>query len=289
MGRKRLTTEEFIKRARAVHGDKYDYSRTVYTKATEKVTIVCPEHGPFLQYPSNHRHGRGCPACAGNRRMDTAAFVERARDVHGDKYDYSKVDYRGAHEDVEIVCPEHGSFMQDPMTHLQGHGCPACAHERKRKSAVKAVAKPKTVAVKDDDGVEARRRQRRSPFVAVRETETPVHVAMRRRLVARYGADDVEEAYSDARYPYRCAFHIRSIDLFVEDMTGFAHGGHWFDASAPDDVARLDEWKRKSGSSALYREVVRMWSEVDVARRRIISLSSLNFKPIWTFNELRDL
>ena len=75
---KKMTTEEFIEKAKAVHGDKYDYSKVVYNGANEKVCIVCPEHGEFWQYPSNHLGGSGCPKCVG-KNTTSENFIEKAR------------------------------------------------------------------------------------------------------------------------------------------------------------------------------------------------------------------
>ena len=120
-----LNTEEFIKRARQVHGDKYDYSKVEYIKANQKVCIICPEHGEFWQTPNKHLGGAGCPKCVGRNRT-TDEFIKLACQLHGDKYDYSKVDYIKATKEVCIICPEHGEFYQKPAKHLKGHGCPKC-------------------------------------------------------------------------------------------------------------------------------------------------------------------
>lgn len=58
-----LTTNEFIERAKLIHGDKYDYSKVVYKNGRTKIIIVCPIHGEFLQKPHDHLYGRGCPKC----------------------------------------------------------------------------------------------------------------------------------------------------------------------------------------------------------------------------------
>ena len=123
---RKLTTEDFIKKAKEVHGDKYDYSKVVYKGNRTLVTIVCPIHGEFQQKPSNHLSGNGCPDCSGNKRLTTEDFIKKAREVHGDKYDYSKVKYVNTSTKVCIVCPEHGEFQQTPNDHLGGKGCPNC-------------------------------------------------------------------------------------------------------------------------------------------------------------------
>lgn len=131
-GTDRLTTEEFIRRARLVHGDKYDYSKVVYVNGRTEVCIICPIHGEFWQKPQNHLHGRGCHECASidrrnSKRKTTSYFIEKARLVHGDKFDYSKSIYKGWKHKICIICPDHGEFWQDAGSHLCGIGCPKCA------------------------------------------------------------------------------------------------------------------------------------------------------------------
>ena len=129
---KRKTTEQFVKEAREVHGDKYDYSKVEYVDNKTKVKIVCPEHGGFWQYPYNHLKGVGCPVCGKNRHVakrtkNTEWFVNQSKKVHGDKYDYSKVEYVNYHTKVCIICNDCGNeFWQDPGNHLKGCGCPLC-------------------------------------------------------------------------------------------------------------------------------------------------------------------
>ena len=119
----KLTTEEFIKKAREVHGDKYDYSKVEYVFNKTEVCIICREHDEFWQKPKNHLSGYGCPICSGRKKMRTSDFIKKARSVHGEKYDYSKVEYNGNSEKVCIICPEHGEFWQRAGEHLKGKGC----------------------------------------------------------------------------------------------------------------------------------------------------------------------
>ena len=128
---KKLTTEDFIAKARSIHGDKYDYSKVKYVNNSTKVCIICPEHGEFWQMPSNHLSGKGCTKCkyetiCKKRKKSTEKFIKDARKVHGDKYDYSKVEYVNNSTKVCIICPEHGEFWQVSSSHLQGCGCPKC-------------------------------------------------------------------------------------------------------------------------------------------------------------------
>ena len=126
-------TNNWIERAKKVHGNKYDYSKVKYTKAKDKVTIICHckdkfgfEHGEFEVRACNHLNGTGCPKCGGKYTPTTEEWIERARKVHGDKYDYSKVKYTKNNEKVCIICPTHGEFYQRASSHLLGIGCPMC-------------------------------------------------------------------------------------------------------------------------------------------------------------------
>ena len=120
------TTEKFIEEAKQVHGNKYDYSKVDYNLCQDKVTIICPIHGEFKQRPLSHIQGQGCPKCSGNYKLSLKNFIEEAKQIHGNKYDYSKVDYINAHEKVCIICPKHGEFWQTASKHLNGRGCPQC-------------------------------------------------------------------------------------------------------------------------------------------------------------------
>ena len=125
-GHRALTDEEFIKEARKVHGDKYDYSKINIKDSKGRRCIICPEHGEFWQKRTDHidKH-KGCLKCSGSERLTTEEFIEKARRVHGDKYDYSKVDYVSSHKKVCIICPVHGEFWQEPDNHLRW-GCSKC-------------------------------------------------------------------------------------------------------------------------------------------------------------------
>lgn len=132
----KLTTERFIEKAKKVHGDKYDYSKTDLEHRDEKkrVLIICPEHGEFWQSPFSHLKGCECSKCGRkklvkSRTMTTEQFIEKAKAVHGDKYDYSATVYKGCYERVEIGCPIHGKFWQTAYVHLNGHGCNECSND----------------------------------------------------------------------------------------------------------------------------------------------------------------
>lgn len=128
----RLSKDEFLKRAKEIHGEKFDYSQVDYKNNSEPVIIICPNHGPFEQIPHLHMKGVGCPKCAGKNKS-TEEFIKQSKEIQGDKYDYSEVDYKGARTKVKIICPKHGEFLQTPNQHLRGTGCPSCNESKGEK------------------------------------------------------------------------------------------------------------------------------------------------------------
>ena len=130
---RRDTTEDFIKKARAFHGDRYDYSETDVVNDFTKVKITCRLHGTFKIAPYSHKQGSGCKPCAVEnnptlQRDSLETFIEKARSVHGDKYSYKEIeDYRNDLFKVGIICKEHGKFWQTPNAHKAGKGCSKCA------------------------------------------------------------------------------------------------------------------------------------------------------------------
>ena len=120
------TKEEFIIKSIRVHGDKYDYSNVEYNNNHTEINIICKEHGNFTQTPQGHLSGRGCKKCSGKYKYSTEEWIIMAKEMHGDKYDYSKSIYNFSKANVIIICKKHGEFQQKPNGHLQGKGCIKC-------------------------------------------------------------------------------------------------------------------------------------------------------------------
>ena len=140
------STKDFIEKSIKRHGLKYGYDKVFYKDLIKKVIITCPEHGDVLVSPNSHLKGTGCPKCgrilrAFETRKDTEFFIKKAKEIHGDKYDYSKVDYKKSDEKVCIICPEHGEFWQMAGGHLCGHGCPKCKTSKLEKQVLKLLNK----------------------------------------------------------------------------------------------------------------------------------------------------
>ena len=131
---KSLTKDEFISRAKLIHGDKYDYSESQYVNRRTKVCIKCSRHGAFLLTPDRHLKGFGCQKCSLESRVEKRTFtkeefIAKAREVHGDKFDYSKVVYVNSMTKVCIICPIHGETYETPSNHLRSRGCLKCYHD----------------------------------------------------------------------------------------------------------------------------------------------------------------
>lgn len=131
------TTEEFIKQAREVHGDYYDYSLTKYKNYLNKVKIICPIHGEFEEFPTEHIYKKsGCKKCGIEKTkkytlLGLDKFVEKSNKIHNNKYDYKNVVYVNCYSKVEIICPKHGSFFQKPCDHIHSTaGCPICKESK---------------------------------------------------------------------------------------------------------------------------------------------------------------
>ena len=116
---KKLTTEEFIRKAILKHGFLFDYSKSVYLGTKDKICIICLVHGEFWQSPNDHLNGAGCPKCKSDKIVNSNSYsqeeiVKKFIEVHGELFDYSKVVYINSWTKVCIICRRHGDFEQTP-------------------------------------------------------------------------------------------------------------------------------------------------------------------------------
>lgn len=240
----RLSKDEFIERAKRVHGDKYDYSLTEYMGQKVKVKVVCSEHGEFEQLPMNHLSGNGCPVCFGSLKLTTEEFIERARAIHGDKYDYSKVDYVNSETKVHIICHEHGEFWQNPHGHLTGRSCPKCS------------------------------------LAGTSKTEEKMYEL----LCVIFCEDDVIRQCKSDVYPFRCDFYVKSRDLYIELNAYWVHGNHWYNEDSEDDVLFKQKWVDCVDKSSAYEKAVYTWTVSDLQKRETARKNNLNYIVFWKDN-----
>jgi len=136
---KRLTTEEYIQKAKMIHGDRFNYSLVDYKHSLTKIKIICPIHGEFEQIPSSHLRNKGCPSCSLNSRakqltLTTEEYIQRAKKIHGDKYDYSLTDYKTSLSKIKVICKIHSEFEILANLHISGSGCQKCSYEQQGKN-----------------------------------------------------------------------------------------------------------------------------------------------------------
>lgn len=134
---KSLTQKEFLSLCKAMHKDKYNYSKTVYVNARSMVTVTCKQHGDFEQRAYSHLSGMGCRRCGSEGKMvplkhSTKEYVSLAKEKHGGRYTYARLKYEGTNGKVLITCKQHGDFEQRASSHLSGQGCPECANKDRR-------------------------------------------------------------------------------------------------------------------------------------------------------------
>lgn len=372
-----MTTEQFVDRAVTVHGDRYGYKHTEYVSSRESVVIDCPVHGQFQQRASSHLQGNGCPLCAADNRKGvkrkliphkkrdtTSTFISKSHAVHGKKYDYSRVKYVNSRTKVEIVCSKHGSFLQTPSSHVQGHGCPKCGIDQVREKTIgkrsssswspdarrkreltnlrrygairyldskegrarlsqalsssehrKKLSKinsSKTVLNKARNTCMARygygsymqqpsERFRMSQIMLDPEVRHQIYQTKKRNnsfvvsgpeqkllslLVNVFGKDNVLHQYADDhRYPFTCDFYIPSEDLFIELNASWTHGGHFFDATSSEDTQVLSKWADKK--TAYYDNAIDTWTVRDVLKRKTAEDNNLRYVVFWD-NNLTD-
>lgn len=125
---KKKSTKEFVAQAEMVHGKgTFDYSLVQYNGKDVPVEIICPNGHHFWQRPGDHLRGHGCKICTGRNRQTTESFIEKAKKIHGDRFDYSLVSYKNSSTYISLICKKHGVFKITPNSHLRGEICKECA------------------------------------------------------------------------------------------------------------------------------------------------------------------
>jgi hypothetical protein len=303
-GNQRLSSNGFIQKAMLVHGGMYDYSFVKYKNNRTNVKIKCYVHGIFEQTPSNHLRGKGCPYCANNVLLTTDEFIAKAKLIHGNKYDYSMVDYSGNRFPVNIICRKHGVFSQVPYVHLAGSGCPVCGRESQQEHRnTKEIYKKfcdtmlsRYGVVNPMDDVRIQEKQKLSvgsdevnrKRIDTKRKNNSFNVSsiedkLGEYLISLFGEDDIVPQYSSNKYPFQCDYYIKSRDLYIELNAHWSHGGHWYDDVK--DRALVEEWKCKT---KFYVNSAKTFSVRDVQKRKYAKMNNLNYVVFWK-NDLSDV
>jgi hypothetical protein len=232
-GKKKLTTSQFVRRARAVHGNIYDYSKCAYSRHSDKVLIICAIHGEFLQKANGHLNGKGCAECSNKVQGTTDSFVRKARNKHGARYDYSRVDYVSAHVKVKIVCADHGEFSQAPCSHLNGNGCPSCYFDRSQETYLYIMTDGERVkiGISIDPDNRLNILNRSQGFTSTFKTS--------------WVLPNFDEAYKIEQRIHKKLKHLNS------GLTGFDGGSEWFDMTPSKAVKEVGKVIERAQQMAL--------------------------------------
>lgn len=289
MGASRVTLSAFIERSNIIHGNKYDYSKVDWVNTKTKVEIVCPVHGSFYQMPFKHLQGQGCPDCRKNADVTQEMFIERAKRIHGDKYDYSRVHYQGMWVPVEIICPVHGSFLQTPAKHVKtgksgSQGCPDCRYIKQRQTFQDRYGVSNPMKKKEFADTNWEMKKKNGTCSSSKPEDQ-----MYKELVKVFGKDAVKRNYNkDRRYPFHCDFYIVSHDVFIELNATWYHGRHFFDVNNDADVELLRFWESKVEENHLaYKDTIYRWTVMDPLKRQTAEKNGLNYFVFWD-NDLTD-
>lgn len=286
------TTESFVDACNYIHGGRYSYDKTEYVRRDKKVIITCPVHGDFEQTSGNHLYGYGCPVCAGVNKLTPEIFISKAKNIHGDKYDYSLITGDiSSHRKVAIICPEHGVFEQTPTGHLSGKGCSKCAAQKRAKTNVERYGVRNVMSLQSTlEKIKAATHKKYGVDYAMQDKELASKNVEAKRQSGTFstssveehvkGFDDFEVQYNkDARYPYLCDFYDKGRDLFIEVNASWTHGYHWYDTEK--DAGVCTKWKDKSEDSTYYANALAVFTKRDVEKRECARVNNLNYVTLW--------
>ena len=133
-----IDIDTLIQKSNLLYDYKYDYSLVNYKNANTKVKIICPIHGEFEQLLRHHIKNVGC-LCGKTNKKSTCDFIKKAKKIHGNKYDYSLVNYNNNKQKIKIICNEHNlTFETTPSFHLKSkYNCPLCNNRNHRLNKIK--------------------------------------------------------------------------------------------------------------------------------------------------------
>lgn len=282
---KRVTSEEYFCRVRAIHGDRYDYSKSVYFNMHSKIEIICPEHGVFWQSAQAHLKGQGCPVCGRQKQKQTImkkygvdnpmkvdAIQKKARQTCLKKYGH---EWARSTEEVQEKARQTNMERRGVEYPLQDKVVRQKMSETlAERYGVSNIAKLQSVC----DQIKMTKFEKGTFHTSQSEE------ILFQMLCDVFGIDDVLRQYGSDVYPFACDFYIRSRDMYIELNGTWTHGTHWFEGSS-DDMAVLQDWSQRK--TVYYQNAVRVWSETDVRKRCVAEKNNLNYVVFWD-SGLRD-
>tara|TARA_B100001057_G_scaffold463613_1_gene517771 strand:+ start:14173 stop:15285 length:1113 start_codon:yes stop_codon:yes gene_type:complete len=279
----KFTKDDFIKLAKEQHGDRYLYDKVVFSNTDTPIIVTCREHGDFKVKPYNHyKLGTNCPTCATSEAiMDKGKFLEKAKLVHGNKYCYQNLDFRGYTETVKIGCFKHGTFHQKARVHLNGSGCPACYRESTKKTLEDFIAEAQQVHghIYNYDRVEYV--NNKTPITVVCKGHGPFKTNPNRHVSQKQGCPRCRESLGE-----RQIAHILEVNG-IEFKREYKFDGSLFryDFFLPKfevliefhGIQHYEPVERFGGYEALEETKMRDWDKVKLANSKQIPLVVLNY------------
>lgn len=282
---KRVTSEEYFGRVRAVHGDRYDYSKSVYIDMHHKLEICCPEHGVFWQSAQAHLKGQGCPICGRQKQKQTMmkkygvdnpmkvdSIQKKARQTCLKKYGH---EWARSTEEVQEKARRTNRMKRGVDYPLQDKEVlQKMADTLTSRYGVSNIAKLPSVC----NQIKVTK-QEKGTFHTSQSEEI-----LFQRLCDVFGESDVKRQYFSDEYPFACDFYIVSRDMYIELNGTWTHGTHWFEGSS-DDMMVLQDWSQKG--TVYYQNAIQVWSKTDVKKRSVAEQNCLNYVVFWD-SYLRD-
>lgn len=304
--------EIFIARSREIHGDKYDYSRVIYKTCKDKVEIICPIHGSFMQTPDHHINDKnGCPKCRYDRIKATvrerygvdyvsqsAGFQARVEQTNLRKYGVrrpmqsleiqSKARETSRNNwgaDYPMQCSEIVDRFQQSFLEKYGVVSPfqdAIIMERMRSTMLDRYGVDNAMQVPE---IHARSVATKREHGTINSSAPEDYMC---ELLRKYfGVNNVERQYWSKAYPFNVDAYIKSLSLYIELNASWIHGGHYFDSNCDDDLVKLAFWQQKAETSSYYRSAVETWTIRDLLKRETAIRNGLNYLVFWD-NDLHD-
>ena len=122
----KYSTEEFINKIKNKYTN-ITFDKSIYNGYSTNMVVTCKVHGDIIvnskSLLKNEINETGCVKCA---QITTSDIIDRFINVHGNRYNYSKVKYKGSKEKIIIICSTHGDFTVTIHNHIYGQGCPKC-------------------------------------------------------------------------------------------------------------------------------------------------------------------
>ena len=154
-GKNILSEEQVFEQFKAVHGDAFDYTKSVYKGTNTPIEVYCKKHDfTFFPTPKNHKNGSKCKHCGREAQIEKAKkpqkqFEEEIKNMYGDKYSLRLLNYKNTGTKVTLICDIHGEFKKLPDSILNGNACDECC-TKKTKSTDKNIFIEEAIKVYGD-------------------------------------------------------------------------------------------------------------------------------------------